>query len=316
MDTLLILVLFFSGTFAAVALALWALRRTLPPDLIAAAVDGQEEGASSLLRQDRVSTITFWGLLLGRFRYVETMRRRLEEASLSWSVGRLTASMLLCGTLAAVLLRNITIIPGLAQLAIAVFAALSPYLYVMRKRERRFHDLAAQFPDALDSLSRALKAGHPFSACVFMLAAEQPDPLSAEMRRSYEQWKLGGSWEQSLDDLARRVPIPEVSIFASSVKMQSKTGGKLNEVLENISESMRERVALDDEIRAISAHGRMTGTVLTVLPLFIFVMMMVVSPQYIQVLLAHPNGKDLISAAVGCVILAHFVIRKMVDIKI
>jgi tight adherence protein B len=315
MNALLILTLFFIAVFASVVLALWALRRSLPEDVVVTR-DQDDDSASKLLREDRVSTITFWESLLGRFRFVATMRRQVEEANLSWSVGRLTAMMLLCGSVAAVLAGQVMIFPDIAKGALVIAFAFAPYVYVLRARERRFRSLAAQFPDALDSLSRALKAGHPFSACIFMLAAEQPDPISSEMRRCYDQWKLGGIWDQTLDDLARRVPIPEVAIFSSAVKMQNKSGGKLNEVLGNISESMRERVALDDEIRAISAHGRMTGTVLTILPVFIFVMMMVVSPQYIHMLLGYSYGKDLIAAAVGCVMLAHFVIRRMVDIKI
>jgi len=116
--------------------------------------------------------------------------------------------------------------------------------------------------------------------------------------------------------LCARIPLLEVNLFASAVQLQSRTGGKLNEVLGKIAENMRESVALKGEVRALAAHGRMTGIVLSLLPLFIAGMMMVVSPGYLVILITAPLGKYLIAAAVVCLILAHFIIQRLVDIRI
>ncbi len=112
------------------------------------------------------------------------------------------------------------------------------------------------------------------------------------------------------------MPLLEVSMFASAVQLQNRTGGKLNEVLGTLAENMRESVALKGEVRALAAHGKLTGAVLTVLPIAIAAVMMVVNPSYLSILIHHPYGKYLIAAAVACLVLAHFVIRRIVDIKI
>jgi tight adherence protein B len=112
------------------------------------------------------------------------------------------------------------------------------------------------------------------------------------------------------------MPLLEVSMFVSAVQLQNRTGGKLNEVLAKLAENMRESVALKGEVRALAAHGKLTGAVLTVLPIAIAVVMLVVNPSYLAILVNHPDGKYLIAAAVGCLVVAHFLIRRIVDIKI
>jgi tight adherence protein B len=116
--------------------------------------------------------------------------------------------------------------------------------------------------------------------------------------------------------LGERVPLIEVHMLASSVQLQSRTGGKLNEVLANLAETMRESASLKGEVRSLAAHGRLTGLVLTILPIGIAIIMTVVNPGYLVVLFQHPYGKYLIGAAVGCLLLAHLLIQRIVDIKI
>jgi tight adherence protein B len=127
---------------------------------------------------------------------------------------------------------------------------------------------------------------------------------------------LGTSWDQALSNLAERMPLLEVSMFASAIQLTTRTGGKLNEVLAKIAEDMRDATALKGEVRSLAAHGKLTGAVLTLLPLVITGIMMVVNPSYMAVLYYHPYGKFLIGAAIVCLVLAHFVIRRIVDIKL
>jgi tight adherence protein B len=123
-------------------------------------------------------------------------------------------------------------------------------------------------------------------------------------------------WPRALENLARRVPVLEVNVFISAVVLHARTGGKLGEVLAGVAENMREAISLQGEVRALAAHGKLTGAILTVLPLVIAAMMTVVSPAYMQTLYHHPWGKTLIAGAIGCLVLAQLVIRKIVDIKI
>jgi tight adherence protein B len=123
-------------------------------------------------------------------------------------------------------------------------------------------------------------------------------------------------WQRALENLAHRVPLLEVNLFIAAVVLHSRTGGKLSEVIAGLSENMRESIALQGEVRALAAHGKLTGLILTILPVGIAGMMLWVSPNYMMVLYNSPYGKDMIAAAVGCLVLGHFVIRKIVDIKI
>jgi tight adherence protein B len=136
------------------------------------------------------------------------------------------------------------------------------------------------------------------------------------MRRVSAEANLGMGWQRALETLSERMPLLEVNLFASAVTLHARTGGKLNEVLADLAMTMREGLALQGEVRALAAHGKLTGLILTFLPIGIAAMMMFVSPGYMIVLYQHPWGKTMIAAAVGCLIAAHFIIRKLVDIKL
>jgi tight adherence protein B len=267
-----------------------------------------------LIREERLSTINFWDNLLARFDFMEILRTRIAQADLDWSVGRVTIAMALAGTVAFVLFyRFIGFVPAAVA---AVLAAIAPYGYILHLRNKRFLKFAEHFPDVLDSLSRALRAGYPLSASMDMIAGETAPPVSAEMRKTAAEANLGVGWNRALENLAQRVPLLEVNLFIAAVALHSRTGGKLSDVMSALAENMRESIALRGEIRSLAAHGKLTGLILTILPIVIAAMMMYVSPGYMEVLYNHPYGKNLITAAVVCLILAHFVIRRIVDIKV
>jgi tight adherence protein B len=269
---------------------------------------------SPLLRSERLSTITFWDSVLSRLDVGEILKSRLAQAQLDWSVGRVTSMMLLMGALTLAVLARF--IPAWAALLGAAGAAYAPYAYIAHRRDKRFQKFRENFPDVLDSLARALRAGYPLSAAMEMIAAETAPPVSVEMRRTSAEANLGRGWPHALESLAKRIPVVEVNMFIAAVQLHSRTGGKLSEVIGGLAENMREALALQGEVRSLSAHGKLTGMILTILPVGIAIMMMVVSPGYMQALFNHPWGKDLIAAALICLVLAHFVIRKIVDIQI
>ncbi len=279
-----------------------------------------EDGASGsepplLLQQQRLSTISVWDELLARLDFVEILKRRIAEAGLKWSVGRVTLTMLLLGSATAATLLAADWAPAIVALPAGIAAGFIPYFYILNKRTKRFQKIEEQFPEALDSLSRALRAGQPFGAGIELVANEAPEPLAQEMRRACDEWKLGLPWNEALKNLARRMPIAGVGLFVSAVTLQSRYGGKLNEILEELAKAIRDSIALHLEVRAISAQGRMTGTVLTILPLAIAGIMMITSPDYIGILFRYPDGKYLIAAAVVCLVLGHFAIRRIVSVK-
>jgi len=168
----------------------------------------------------------------------------------------------------------------------------------------------------LDSLARALRAGYPLAAAMESVAAETTPVVAAEVRKTAAEANLGMGWTRALENLGRRMPVLEVNLFAAAVNLHSRTGGKLSEVMGGLAENMREAQSLRGEVKALAAHGRLTGVILTILPIGITIMMMFVSPDYMVVLYNYPWGKDLIAAAIGCLVLAHFVIQKIVEIEI
>jgi tight adherence protein B len=267
-----------------------------------------------LIRTERLSTINFWDNLLARFDFMEILKTRIAQADLNWSVGRVTIAMALAAAVAFVIV--VRLLGFWPAAAIAAMAAWTPYGYVSHLRNKRFRKFSENFPDVLDSLSRALRAGYPLSASMDMIASETVAPVSTEMRKTAAEANLGVGWNRALDNLGQRVPLLEVNLFISAVELHARTGGKLSDVMSGLAENMRESISLQGEIRSLAAHGKLTGLILTILPIVIALMMMYVSPGYMQVLYDHPYGKNLITAAVVCLIVAHFVIRKIVDIKV
>ena len=316
------IVVVFAATFLAAAVAVvvaWAvIQRSAPEPVAGAPADPLAvlDDSPRLLKTDLLSTISLWQELLARFDFVQGLKTKIGEAGLTWSVGRVTLTMLLAGSLAGAAAWSLEWLPGPLALALGALAAASPYLYVLRKRAARLARFEEQFPDALDFLSRALRAGHPFAAALEMLVQDSPQPLAGEMRKAADERALGMSWDQALDNLATRVPLMDVSFFTAAVLLQSRTGGKLGEVLGRLSETMRERGAIRGEIRSLSTHGRLTGLILTLIPIIVAAVMTFVNPAYVQILLTNPYGKDLVLAAAACLVLAHFVIRRIVNIRL
>jgi tight adherence protein B len=269
---------------------------------------------SSLFRSQRLSTLNFWDALLARFDFIEILRTRIAQAELDWSVGRVTLAMLLSGFVTFVIL--LKLLDAWAALAGSILIALIPYGYICHVRNKRLRKFRENFPDVLDSLSRALRAGYPLSAAMDMIAVETLPPVSVEIRKTSAEANLGMGWNRALDNFGERIPLLEVNLFAAAVQLHARTGGKLSEVLSGLAENMREAISLQGEVRSLAAHGKLTGMILTILPIGIAIMMMIVSPGYMDVLFNHPWGKNLITAAVVCLVLAHLVIRKIVDIKI
>ena len=149
-----------------------------------------------------------------------------------------------------------------------------------------------------------------------LLAQEDTPPLSTEMRKTVEERKLGMQLDQALENLATRVPIVNVRVFVAAVKLQSRTGGKLSEVLDGLAESMREAGSVEGEVKALAAHGRVTGAVLTALPILIALMMNFVNPGYLNIIVENPTARILTIACVLGLVAAHFVIRKIVDVRV
>ncbi len=276
----------------------------------------EENPESPLLKQDATSGIAFYGRLLDKFRFADVLRQHLAQANLKWSVGALGATMLLSGLIAFTVLVQVSYFPAYLLPAAAALAGFLPYSYVLHKRTKRLARFEEQFPEALDFLARAMRAGHALSISMELLSQEVLDPVAPEFRRTFDEHNLGLPLEVVLKNLARRIPLLDVRFFVSAVLLQTRTGGNLSEILLKLSEVIRERFKLKGQVRAFSAHGRLTGKCLIVLPVVVFFLLMLVNPEYMTGLTRFPFGKHLIGGAIILQIIAFLVIRRIVNIRV
>ena len=208
---------------------------------------------------------------------------------------------------------------GFVLLSVFAFAFVLgglPYFYVRHKRNSRLKELEEQLPDALDFLARSMRAGHAFSISLEMIGTEMPDPMGQEFRAFFAEHNLGAPIEVAMANFGKRVPLLDVRLFISSVALQRQTGGNLSEVLTRLAFLIRERFRLRGQVKAASAHGRLTSAVLTILPLVMIFLLNFVAPDYLPTMLKDPDGKYMVMAAVIFQVLGYVIMRKIVNIKV
>lgn len=191
-----------------------------------------------------------------------------------------------------------------------------PWLWLYMKRANRLKAFAAQLSDALELVARALRAGHSLAAGMHVVAEEMPAPISKEFGRVYEEQNLGIPLEEALRGMCERVPNLDLKFFVTSVAIQRQTGGDLAEILDRIGHVIRERFKILGQVKALTAEGRLSGVVLIALPIGLFLMMMYMKPDYIELLWKEPMGIKMSIGAVILMILGSIAIKKIVDIKV
>ncbi len=191
-----------------------------------------------------------------------------------------------------------------------------PLCFVIFKRKKRLSLFARQMPGALELIARALRAGHSLAAGFQLVGNEVDAPLGQEFRRAYEEQNLGITLEDSLLQMADRVPNLDLRFFVTAVILQRQTGGDLAEILDKIGELVRARFKIYGAIQALTGEGRLSGIVLTALPPGMFVTMLYLNPKYIMMLFEDPLGIKMLIVAIFLQILGALVIRKIVNIKV
>jgi tight adherence protein B len=200
-------------------------------------------------------------------------------------------------------------------LIVGAAASLLPYLYVRRVRNARMYKFEEQFPESIDLIGRALRAGHALPTGLSMVADEMPAPVGAEFRTLYDEQNFGLTLPEALRNFAARVPVLDARFFVTAVMTQREAGGNLAEVLDNLASVIRDRFKVKRQIRVISAHGRITGWILAGLPPSVAAAAFVLSPSHLQTLLGDPLGIRMIETAIGMQLLGTLIIRKIVNIE-
>ncbi len=239
----------------------------------------------------------------------------IEQSGVSISLSAvLLISLLLAalfGFIAAMLLRLTVgwVIGG-------AFGFSLPFVFLRVKRTRRLRKFEEEFPEALDLISRALKAGHAFATGLKMVADEMSEPIGPEFRKTFDEQNYGLPLKDALANLTTRIPLLDVRFFSTAVLIQRETGGNLSEILENLAHVVRERFKILRQVRVYTAHGRLTGYVLLGLPVFLAVALMFINPEHMQLLFTERIGHMMLGATVVMQTVGYFWIRQVVKIEV
>ncbi|HUB83778.1 MAG TPA: type II secretion system F family protein [Bryobacteraceae bacterium] len=295
-----------------------ARRKKQVSDMLQTAAGETPVPVTNLLKDIDPDQPTGLKALLTKLQFTRHAQEQIQQAGLNWSPTRLITAMGLAmipglgiGAWTKILLNGTT-----SAIIFAIVTGMIPYLIVRHKRTARLNKLEEQFPDALDFLARSMRAGHAFSISLEMVGEEIADPLGQEFRALFNEQNLGAPLDVALRNFTQRVPLLDVRFFSSSVLLQKQTGGNLSEILSRLAYVIRERFRLKGQVKAASAHGRLTATILALLPVVTMMGLLVVAPGYLQSMAADNDGKWMIGGAIFAQILGNFFIKKIINIKV
>jgi tight adherence protein B len=258
------------------------------------------------------------GEFFKRFNITAILERLLRQSQVQWSTGTLLMWSLVGAVVGfcvgMYLVRAIAPLAG--GLVAGALGGFAPFFYVMRCRSKLIAAYEDQLPEALDFLSRSLRAGHGLSTGLELLASDSPEPIASSFRRVANELQLGSSLENGLGRLVDVIPLIDIRFFVSSVLLQQETGGNLSEILMKLSHIIRERFRLRGQVKAMSAHGRITGMILLLMPIIVAMILFFSSPEYLLVLTKEKEGRMMLWGAVTGQVLAYFVIKKIVNIEV
>jgi tight adherence protein B len=318
---LLLAAVVFITVFALAGLLLLArpmpskeLRATLDSTL-KTSVDLREEQLPDVAKTTLFSSIPWIQHALEQMSAVRKLRLILDQADLKWTPARL---LLIAGAAFAIssyLLNERTSLGALSLVA-ALLPAVAPFFYVYRRRRKRFNSMLRKLPDSLDLMVNALRAGHSMVGALGHAAHEAPEPLGRELRLCFEEQNFGIDLRAALQHLVERVPLLELRILTTAMLINKESGGNLAEVLDKTGHVIRDRFRLLQQIRVHTAQGRLTGVILSLMPLVLGSVIFVINPAYIRYLFVNPTGLRMVEVAVGLNVIGMLLIRKIVNIRV
>lgn len=275
-----------------------------------------EPAKQSVIQGEVLSKNRLAQMLVDKYKLGPKIGTFLEQAGLHWPPARLVHLSLMCFLMGFGLGWVFFTVTHLLALLTGLIAAGIPAAYVYIKRRSRLRRFEELFPDTLEFISRSMRAGHAFSVSLEMIHREFQEPVASEFRRAFEEHNLGLPIEIALQKLAKRVPSLDVHFFVSAVLLQKRTGGNLAEILDKLAYVIRERFKLRGRIRAVSAHGRMTATALSAIPVVVAVLMFYTNPDYVKFFFTDDTGNMMLGAAVALQLIGYAVMKKIVNIEV
>lgn len=269
----------------------------------------------ALLRDEQLSDIPVLDSILRRSSRVSELQSMLAQGGLDLRAGNFIGICGLSGVVVGLVAYVLSSRAEVAWVAVLVGAIL-PYAYASIRRNRRFEKFEELFPEAIDTLARAVRAGHAFTTALEMITGEISEPIAGEFRQLYEEQKFGMPVRDALMNLTERVPLVDVKFFVTAVMLQRETGGNLEEILDNLSYVIRERFKIQRQVRVYTAQGRLTMALLMGMPPIIVAVMLVLNPGFIRPLFADPIGHALVVGGITLQTVGYFVIRKIIRIQV
>ena len=276
----------------------------------------QQAASVNVVREpERLSNIPLLESILSRRRHVVgPLQQLLVEAGLTYTVGVFVLASLVVGAVTAAISWMVLKVL-VASCVLGIVAGCLPVFYVRHKRSKRLQTFEEQFPEAIDLIARALRAGHALTTGLGMVADEIPAPVGEEFRRLYDEQNFGMSLPEAMRAFARRVPVLDARFFVTAVLTQRESGGNLSEVLDNLSSVMRERFKMKRHVRVASAHGRISAWVLSCMPPVLAAVIFLMSPDFLRVLWEDPAGLQLLLIAGALQLIGTFAISRLVRIE-
>ncbi len=275
--------------------------------------DPNEELA--LLRDEQLSQFPALDTLLRRSARVSAIQEALLQGGMKLRAGNFLAFCLGSGILVGFLAFYFSKNPAIAWAGL-ILGIFLPYAIVSYRRQKRFEKIEELFPEAIDTLARAVRAGHAFTTSLEMIANEIAEPLAGEFRQLYEEQKFGMPVRDALMNLTERVPLVDVKFFVTAVMLQRETGGNLAEILDNLSYVIRERFKIQRQVRVHTAQGRLTMALLMGMPPVVVAILLIFSPDFVHPLFYDPIGHALLVASIALQTIGYFVIRRVIKIQV
>ncbi|HSY31883.1 MAG TPA: type II secretion system F family protein [Verrucomicrobiae bacterium] len=270
---------------------------------------------ANLLRDELLSTVPALHRLMLRWGWTSRLNDYIQQAGMTTKPGKVVLSMatVAVGTFYVM---ELWLENFLGALFIALVAGCAPLAYIGYKRKKRLEKFEEHFPEALDLLGRAVRAGHAFTTGLEMIATEADDPIGGEFRTTFEEQNFGLPLRDTLMNLSDRVPLIDVRFFVTSLMIQRETGGNLAEILDGLSKVIRDRFRIHRDIKTRTAQGKLTALILIAIPPLMMVLLTMLNPEYMQTLTLDPAGPTILAIAGTLQVIGSAILWRIIHIDV
>jgi tight adherence protein B len=322
---MLLMVVFFGILLASFALVLVWTRQTRSERAVQQRVGDlhvarqadktRQLDAERILKLDEPGKFQWLDTLLDGFKFSGRLKTLALQAGSNWKIGAYVIYSGAAGLL-TFLVTYIFFPAVLLDGLVAALGLMAPTIYLKHRRTRRLAAFNNGLPDAIDLMARALRAGHSLSSAIEVLSEQSGAGVAPEFNVVFRQQNFGLPLRDALLQMADRVPSNDLRFLVTAMLVQKETGGNLTEILDRTSHVIRERVRIGGEVRVRTAQGRLTGTILSLLPVLMLLLTSMINPEYARILLHDPVGQKLLYVGAGLILVGSFVIRRIVDIQV